>query len=74
MEGFRGWVLIGVVGFIPTTGLSRNVDLVVPAEIMKDAKTISEGSYYSRTSIQNIIHVLKCVRRRPINPRRFHAR
>lgn len=31
------------VGFIPTTGLSRNVDLVVPKEIMKDAKSIEEG-------------------------------
>ncbi|QDS68837.1 hypothetical protein FKW77_007090 [Venturia effusa] len=31
-------------GFIPTTGLSRNVDLVVPPSVMKDAKTIEEGA------------------------------
>jgi hypothetical protein len=31
-------------GFIPSTGLSRNVDLKVPDEILKDGKTTEEGN------------------------------
>lgn len=34
-----------LLGFIPSTGLSRNVDLVVPPEIMKDAKSVEEGKH-----------------------------